>query len=162
MLNTAVGARQGVHKTRLSSYSKWISGNLCLKMLHLYWCCILCNLWYFEALIRQAASWLFLSELCEKLLYEKTGGKWSLEDFCIQKAYIITEKVLNCLQKNEVSIQKWIQLTRMQANFLEEKSVHTYLDWNPSKANCFFHGLHVRPLILGCSTSQLHVTLQLR
>lgn len=148
MLGNAVRAHPGVHKTRLSSYSNWISGNLCLKMLRPCRCRILCHLWYFEALIRRAASWFFLSELCEKLLYEKTEGKWSLGDFCIQKAYMITEKVVSCLQKNEVSILNWIQLTRMQANFLEEKSLHTSLDWNPSKVNCSFKELHVRPLTL--------------
>lgn len=46
------------------------------------------------------------------------------------------------------------------------KALSKSLDQNPNKVNCSlvasFHRLHMRPLTLGCSTSQLHVTSQLR
>lgn len=64
---------------------------------------------------------------------------------------MLTARLLNDVQMNEVSTLKWIQLTRMKAPIiLEEKSLHKSSDQYLSKVSCSiftsFNGLHSRVL----------------
>lgn len=85
------------------------------------------------------------------MFYEKTGLSGHQKISAFKRLSMLTARLVNYVQMNEVSILKWIQLMRMKAPIiLEEKPLHKSLDQYLSKVSCSiftsFNALHSKVL----------------